>query len=52
LTSDGEKEWRHRDEEFENDIKTKGELIQKWDKGWDCLFEALTQLADLDLSKS
>ena len=29
LNSDGEKEWRKRDEEFENNIKTKEELISK-----------------------
>lgn len=51
LTSDGEKEWRNRDNEFENDIKTKDELIQKWNKGWNCLFNALNTLKDKDLSK-
>jgi len=27
FTSDGEKEWRNRDGEFENDIKTRAEVI-------------------------
>ena len=52
LTSDGEKEWRHRDAEFENDIQTKTELIQKWNQGWDCLFIALNSLTIEDLSKT
>lgn len=42
LNSDGEKEWRNRDAEFENDSKSKEELITIWNKGWTCLFEALT----------
>lgn len=52
LTSDGEKEWRHRDAEFENDIQSKTELIQKWNQGWDCLFNALNSLTIEDLSKT
>ncbi len=41
LTSDGEKEWRQRDAEFEDDISSKQELLSKWNEGWQCLFEAL-----------
>ena len=41
LTSDGEKEWRDRDGEFEATIQTKEELIEKWNAGWECLFTAL-----------
>ena len=41
LTSDGEKEWREREEEFEASIQTREELLQKWEEGWQCLFEAL-----------
>lgn len=52
LTSDGEKEWRHRDTEFENDIKTKAELIQKWNNGWNCFFNALNSLQEEDFSKT
>jgi hypothetical protein len=40
-TSDGEKSWRNRDAEFENDIKTKEELLLKWNKGWNFFFDAL-----------
>ena len=41
LSEDGEKEWRNRDLEFEDQIKTKEQLIDKWEQGWMCLFEAL-----------
>jgi hypothetical protein len=51
LNCDGEKEWRNRDAEFENDIKTKSELLLTWKKGWDCLFEAINPLKEEDLSK-
>lgn len=50
LTSDGEKEWRNRDQEFENSSKTKEELLQKWNEGWTCLFNALSTLKEDDLS--
>jgi len=41
LVSDGEKEWRDRDGEFEATIQTKEELIDKWNEGWECLFNSL-----------
>ena len=44
LTTDGEKEWRKRDEEFETVLKTKEEVMQCWDAGWTCLFNTLNQL--------
>lgn len=51
LTSDGEKEFRDRDAEFENDIKTRAELVEKWNAGWHCLFTALDALQTEDLEK-
>lgn len=51
LTSDGEKEWRKRDAEFENDIRNKEELISKWNEGWECLFNAIQPLTGADLNK-
>jgi Protein of unknown function (DUF1572) len=51
LTSDGEKEFRNRDAEFENDIKSRGELLDKWNEGWNCLFNAINSLTDVDLAK-
>lgn len=41
LTTDGEKEWRNRDLEFDHVIKTKEELLARWNEGWNCLFTAL-----------
>ena len=51
LTSDGEKEWRQRDTEFENPIKTKAEMLLQWEKGWECLFNTLNSLNENDLDK-
>lgn len=44
LTSDGEKEWRQRDAEFEEVLKEKEEVMQKWEEGWACLLNAISQL--------
>lgn len=51
LTSDGEKEWRDRDAEFEPGIQNKEELLAKWNAGWKCLFDALEGLKSADLEK-
>lgn len=50
LTSDGEKQWRDRDAEFDVDFKSKADMMQAWDKGWACLFNALEPLKPEDLS--
>ena len=44
LTEDGEKSWRNRDSEFENDIHSKTEMLEIWEKGWRVLFDALNQI--------
>ncbi|MBK7690194.1 MAG: DUF1572 family protein [Bacteroidetes bacterium] len=51
LTTDGEKEWRNRDAEFENDIQTKSALLAVWNAGWDCLFAALQSITASDLQR-
>lgn len=51
LTSDGEKEWRDRNAEFDNDITTREELLSKWNEGWQCLFKTLDSLKNDDLQK-
>lgn len=51
LATDGEKEWRQRDAEFENDIRTREELLQKWNEGWACLYAALDSLMPEDLER-
>ncbi|MFM7671803.1 MAG: DUF1572 family protein [Bacteroidota bacterium] len=52
LTTDGEKEWRMRDKEFENDLTSKKEVLEKWEAGWSCLFMALGSMTETDLSKT
>lgn len=49
LTEDGEKPWRNRDEEFLNTFQSKDEVLDYWEKGWKCLFEALSQINDQNL---
>lgn len=44
ITTDGEKEWRKREEEFDNDIQSRDEMMQKWNEGWSCLFYALESI--------
>lgn len=51
LTEDGEKEWRNRDDEFINTFKTKEEVIAYWEKGWKCLFDAITPLKNKDTER-
>lgn len=50
LTSDGEKEWRERDAEFEVVLKDKEEVMQRWEEGWACLMNAINQLDDTMLA--
>ena len=51
LTEDGEKEWRQRDEEFIDTFHSKEELINAWNKGWECLFTAIKSLKNEDLER-
>jgi hypothetical protein len=37
LTSDVEKPWRHRDEEFEETKLSRDELLRKWEDAWTVL---------------
>ncbi|MDN3673935.1 DUF1572 domain-containing protein [Flavobacterium branchiarum] len=50
LTTDGEKQWRNRDDEFENDFQSKEEVMTAWEKGWKCLFDTLNSLKPDQLS--
>ena len=49
LTSDGEKEWREREKEFDNDLPSKEEVVAKFNEGWDCVFGAIEPLTGADL---
>ena len=46
LTTDGEKPWRHRDEEFDERSVTREALLEKWNAGWGVLLQTLETLAD------
>jgi uncharacterized damage-inducible protein DinB len=46
LTSDGEKPWRQRDEEFQRRQVTRAELLDKWESGWAPLLSTLQTLTD------
>ena len=52
LTTDGEKAWRDRDAEFENDIGSRQELLQRWHEGWNVLLTTLYALTEEDLDKT
>ena len=52
LTTDGEKPWRHRDEEFVDRTVGRVELLEKWERGWSVLFATVADLTDDDLSKT
>ncbi len=51
LQEDGEKPWRERDAEFENQIKDRKELMAKWNEGWDLVSDTLNALSADDLDK-
>jgi hypothetical protein len=50
LTSDGEKAYRDRDAEFENDISSKAEMLSKWNEGWKVFLDTLHSLSEADLA--
>ena len=50
LISDGEKEWRNRDSEFQETLKSKEEILELWNGGWNCFFNALNVMQDLELT--
>lgn len=52
LTSDGEKADRHRDQEFEIDRgTTRAQVLQWWERGWQCVFDAVGPLKPEDLGR-
>ncbi len=53
LTSDGEKSDRHRDDEFViGPQTTRSEVMQWWETGWKCVFDAVTPLQPSDLLRT
>jgi hypothetical protein len=51
LTSDGEKPDRNRDGEFMEPPPTRAALMETWENGWKCVFDALQPLTDADLNR-
>ena len=51
LTTDGEKESRDRDGEFEMDKMERSQLMQMWERSWQCLFSSLEAFTPDDLGK-
>ena len=52
LTTDGEKPWRNRDGEFIDNFRSSDEVLTFWERGWKCLFDALSALSPVDLEKT
>lgn len=52
LIEDGEKEWRKRDDEFQDTYSSKEDLKNSWNKGWECLFDAIRPLSSDDLERT
>ncbi|VDH00406.1 Protein of uncharacterised function (DUF1572) [Lysinibacillus sphaericus] len=52
LTTDGGKTSRNRDQEFEDDISSRQEMITIWEKGWIILLDTLNGLENQDLLKN
>jgi hypothetical protein len=51
LTTDGEKEWRNREDEFENDFSSRQQMIDRWEEAWKLLFHVLNTLKPSDLQQ-
>lgn len=51
LTTDGEKPWRVRDNEFEqNEKPSHDEIMLLWNRGWSCLLNTLEGLTEKNLA--
>jgi hypothetical protein len=49
LTTDGEKADRNRDSEFVEPPETREAVMERWEKGWQLVFDAIEPLTDADL---
>lgn len=52
LGSDGEKEWRDRDGEFEAEGDDPAALRGAWERGWQVALDAVAALSDADLART
>ncbi len=51
LTTDGEKPWRHRDQEFQEGQYSLASLKQEWDEAWGLIEQTLADLSDDDMER-
>lgn len=52
LTTDGEKPWRDREAEFENDRPSREQVLRNWHEGWGVFLNALRSLREEDLDRT
>jgi hypothetical protein len=52
FTTDGEKLFRNRDDEFGGDIQTKEQVMELWELGWETFLTALKDIHEDDLLKT
>jgi hypothetical protein len=52
LTTDGEKPDRNRDGEFEAQALSRAQLLERWDAGWQIVFDLLGTLTPADLLRT
>jgi Protein of unknown function (DUF1572) len=50
--SDGETAGRNRDAEFAEDKRTKSEILEEWNAGWNVFFKAFDALEPADLTRT
>jgi hypothetical protein len=51
LTTDGEKPWRHRDQEFVDDFDSRDAVMAYWERGWACVLDAVSSLQPSDIER-
>jgi hypothetical protein len=52
LTTDGEKPWRQRDAEFQEQNYSRSEVMAMWQAGWDVVERELPKVTDADFDKT
>lgn len=52
LTTDGEKPWRQRDEEFVDRFASRQEVLDVWEAGWAAVFGSLEALTEADFGRT
>src|SRR5262249_18376884 len=52
LTTDGEKPWRNRDDEFVDSFGSRAEVLEGWERGWTALFDTVKGLTTADMAKA